>query len=159
MPSRGIKIHHIYYWCEAFRQIEGEVVPVRYDPFDAGTAYAFVRKQWLRCHSDCYGTLKGRSEREIMLATTELRRRYQNHSAAFHITARRLAEFMQSVEAEETLLMQRLRDGESRTIRLGTAPRAEDGDAVDEQPALSVPDISVARQMEDETVGELYGEF
>lgn len=87
MPSRGIKIHHIYYWCEAFRQIEGEVVPVRYDPFDAGTAYAFVRKQWVQCHSDCYGTLKGRSEREIMLATTELRRRYHNHSAAFHITA------------------------------------------------------------------------
>lgn len=159
MPSRGIKIHHIYYWCEAFRQIEGEIVPVRYDPFDAGTAYAFVRKQWLQCHSDCYGTLKGRSEREIMLATTELRRRYQNHSAAFHITARRLAEFLQSVEAEETLQMQRMRDGESRTIRLRTPPRAEDRDAVDEQPAPSVPDISVAREQEDETVGELYGEF
>jgi hypothetical protein len=92
-----------------------------------------------------------------MLATTELRRRYHNHSAAFHITARRLAEFLQSVEAEEALLMQRLRDGESRTIRLGTPPSTEDGDAVNEQPAPSAPDISVARDMED--VGELYGEF
>lgn len=159
MPSRGIKIHHIYYWCEAFRQIEGEVVPVRYDPFDAGTAYAFVRKQWLQCHSDCYGTLKGRSEREIMLATTELRRRYQNHSAAFHITARRLAEFLQSVEAEETLLMQRLRDGESRAIRLGTPTRTENRDAIDQQDVPSVPDISPAQEVEEDTVGELYGEF
>jgi hypothetical protein len=55
--------------------------------------------------------------------------------------------------------MQRLRDGESRTIRLRTPPRAEDRDAVDEQPAPSVPDVSVSRELEDETVGELYGEF
>jgi hypothetical protein len=159
MPSRGIKIHHIYYWCEAFRQIEGEVVPVRYDPFDAGTAYAFVRKQWLQCHSDCYGTLKGRSEREIMLATTELRRRYHNHSAEFHITARRLAEFLQSVEAEETLLMQRLRDGESRTIRVGTPPSIENGDTVDEQPVPFVPAVCAVPALNEDTVGELYGEF
>jgi hypothetical protein len=74
MVSRGVKINHIYYWCEAFRQIEGEVVAVRYDPFDAGTAYAFVRKQWLQCYSECFATLKGHSERELMLATTELHR-------------------------------------------------------------------------------------
>ena len=66
-----------------------------------------------------------------MLATAELRRRYQNHSAGFHITARRLAEFLQSVEAEETLLTQRLRDGESRALRLGVPPLAENRDALD----------------------------
>ena len=126
LPSAGIKIRYLYYWCEAFRQIEGESVPVRYDPFDAGTAYAFVRGQWLQCHSDCYGTFKGRSEREIMLATAELRRRHQKHSAGFHITARRLAEFLQSVESEEALLAQRLRDGETRALRSGIPPAAED---------------------------------
>jgi putative transposase len=159
MPSCGVKIHYIYYWCEAFRQIEGAEVPVRYDPFDAGTAYAFVRKQWLQCHSDCYGTLKGRSEREIMLATAELRRRRQNHSADFHITARRLAEFLQSVEAEEALLTQRLRDRESRALRLGIPPRVENGDVGGEreEPVLSPP--STERPIVDQTVGELYGEF
>ncbi len=104
MPARGVKINHTYYWCEAFRQIEGGIVPVRYDPFDAGTAYAFVRKQWLQCHSECYGTLKGRSEREMMLATTELHRRYHNHLTGFAITARRLAEFLQSVERKRVCL-------------------------------------------------------
>lgn len=158
MPSRGVKIHHIYYWCEAFRQIEGEVVPVRYDPFDAGIAHAFVRKQWLQCHSDCYGTLKGRSEREIMLATTELRRRHQNHSAGFHVTARRLAEFLQSVEAEETLLVQRLRDGESRALRLGIHPAVENSTVAAEQ---DVPLLSTAPAafLLDEPVDELYGQF
>lgn len=159
MPSSGVKIHYIYYWCEAFRQIEGEEVPVRYDPFDAGTAYAFVRKQWLQCHSDCYGTLKGRSEREIMLATAELRRRYQNHSAGFQITARRLAEFLQSVEAEETLLTQRLRDGESRALRLGVPPRVENGDIGGEHEDPVLSPTSTEHPILDQTVGELYGEF
>ena len=53
-----------------------------------------------------------------MLATEELRQRYHNHSAAFDVTARQLAEFLQSVEAQETLLTQRLSDLESKTIRL-----------------------------------------
>jgi transposase InsO family protein len=119
--GKGVKIHHVYYWCEAFRdpQIHGDQVPVRYDPFDAGIAYAFVHKQWNRCHSEHHAVLKGRSEREVMLATQELRRRYHNHSAAFAVTARHLAEFLQSVEAEEVLLTQRLSDLESAATRLG----------------------------------------
>jgi len=151
--SRGVKINHIYYWCDAFRQVEGEIVPVRYDPFDAGTAYAFVGKQWLQCHSEHFGALKGRSEREIMLATTELHRRRRNHSSSFHITAQRLAAFLESVEAEEVLLMQRQRDRESLTIRLGRA--------VGEKPALEERDSSNPHDdaAEDEAVGELYGEF
>ena len=32
----------------------------------------------------------------MMLATEELRQRYHNHSAAFDVTARQLAEFLQS---------------------------------------------------------------
>jgi hypothetical protein len=43
--------------------------------------------------------------------------------AGFHITARRLAEFLQLAKAEEALLMQRLRDGKSRDTLLGTPPR------------------------------------
>ena len=155
MVSRGVKINHIYYWCDAFRQAEGEIVPVRYDPFDAGTAYAFVGKQWLQCHSEHFGALKGRSEREIILATTELLRQRRNHSSSFHITAQRLAQFLESVEAEEVLLTQRLRDRESLTIRLGVA-EGEKPDAVVEQcePVRPFDDSP-----EDKAVGELYGEF
>jgi hypothetical protein len=154
MVSRGVKINHIYYWCGAFRQVEGEAVPVRYDPFDAGTAYAFVGKQWLRCHSEYFGAFKSRSEREIMLATTELHHR--NRSSRFHITAQRLAEFLESVEAEEVLLTQRLRDRESLTIRLGIAAGGENRDTVIEQHAPARPHDDAAV---DEAVGELYGEF
>ena len=154
-----MKINHTYYWCEALRQVGGEIVPVRYDPFDAGTAYAFVRKQWLQCHSECYGTLKGRSEREIMLATTELHRRNHNHSTGFSITARRLAEFLQSVEAEETLLTQRLRDRENRTIRLEIVTGAQNSAAVVEQQVPPSPTEHNVLAVDEATVGDVYAEF
>lgn len=159
MLSRGVKINHVHYWCEAFRQIEGETVPVRYDPFDAGTAYAFVRKQWLQCYSECFTTLKGRSEREMMLATTELLRRHRSHAASFNVTARRLAEFLESVEGEELVLTQRLRDRESRSIRLGIVAGAQDTDASPDPQSPGQVTEQVAAVVGEEMIGELYGVF
>ncbi len=120
VAGKGVKIHHVYYWCKAFLdpQIRGSIVAVRYDPFDIGVAYAFVHGQWVECQSEHYTVLKGHSEREMMLATEELRQRQRNHAADFYITARQLAGFLQSVEAQETVLTQRLSDLESKTIRL-----------------------------------------
>ena len=115
-PGRGIKIHNLYYWSDVFRapDVEKQRVAVRYDPFDAGTAYAFVHKEWAECHSEYFSVFHGRSEKEIMLATQELRKTAQQHSAEFHVSSRKLAEFLQSVEAEEVLLAQRRSDVESR---------------------------------------------
>ena len=77
-----MKINHIYFWSEHFRNPAWETkqVPVRYDPFDAGTAYAFVDRQWVECHSEYYSVLHGHSERELHLVSEELRKRRQNHS-------------------------------------------------------------------------------
>jgi putative transposase len=162
LMAKGVKIHHVYYWCEAFRDpdVQEQQVAVRFDPFDVGVAYAFVHKQWVRCHSEYYPVLKGRSEREVMLATQELRQRNHNNSAAFGVTARHLAEFLQSVEAEEALLTQRLSDLESSGIRrtltngkesegCATVPRAP------EKPAAEAGSVS----MEELVVDEVYGEF
>ena len=159
MPSRGLKINHVYYWCEAFRQAGGEIVPVRYDPFDIGIAYAFIGKQWLQCHSEFFGILKGRSEREIMLATTELHRRHRENSSTFAITARRLAEFLQSVEAEESLLTQRLRDLESQNIRFGPAADGAAGKMATSGPAIQPMEEETGTATEECAVGAGYGEF
>jgi putative transposase len=116
VPGCGIKVRYLYYWCDLFRdpQIEKTHVAVRYDPFDAGSAFAFVQNQWAECHSEYYAVFRDRSEREVMLASQELRKRRQNHAQRFSMTARKLAEFLQSVEAEEKLLLQRLGDQEVR---------------------------------------------
>jgi hypothetical protein len=115
IPNQGVKINHLYYWHNSFRNgsIEKTRVSVRYDPKDAGVAYAYVRKQWVRCISQYYSVFKGRSEREIQLATQELRQQCQQHSQRFTITAKALADFLEGTQITESILLQRLKDGEA----------------------------------------------
>ena len=90
-----------------------------------------------------------------MLATEELRQRHRKHSASFTVTARRLAEFLESVEAEEILLTQRLRDRESRAIRLEIIPAVESKEGL--ASTLKRPDPPPVSA--DDNIGELYGGF
>lgn len=114
----GVKINNIYYWSDVFRnpRVEAKQVPVRFDPFDAGVAFAFALGQWQECHSEHYRVFRNRSERELMIATAHLRRRQTLHSKQFGITALKLAQFLESVEAEEILLRQRQADHEQNSI-------------------------------------------
>jgi putative transposase len=116
--GRGIKINYIYYWSDEFRPatIERTQLPVRYDPFDISVAYAFVQGRWIRCISEYYFQFKGHSERELLLATTELRKRLQEQAKKQAVTAKRLGEFLASAEAHEVLLAQRQRDAEARDV-------------------------------------------
>jgi putative transposase len=117
--GKGVKINHLHYWSTVFRNpaIERTRVPVRYDPYDAGTAYAYVGNHWIGCYAEHFSSFRGRSEREMMIAAAELRKRSQDHSREFKVTARRLADLVASVEAEESLLIQRLQDAAARRIR------------------------------------------
>lgn len=117
-PGRGVKINNFYYWSEGFRRpdVEGTRVSVRYDPFDVSLGFAYVRGEWAECHSEHQLFFRGRSEREIMLATAELRRRNARHSQQFNITAARIAHFLESVEAEEALFRQRATDREAHNV-------------------------------------------
>ncbi len=133
--GKGIKINNIYYWSEAFRRthVERKNIEVRYDPCNAGIAYAYVGGHWIECKSQYWGILRGRSEREVMLATKELRRRKCLHSQEiFTVTARRLAEFLESLEAQEVLLEQRLRDQEARRIVASIENRVAEGIEADD---------------------------
>jgi putative transposase len=118
IPGKGIKINNRYYWANAFRtaEIENMCAPVRYDPYDAGQAYVFIKGVWVTCHSEHYHVFRGRSEREVMLASSELRKRQSRTRSVFNSSAKKLASFLTSVEAQETLLMQRLRDLETKKV-------------------------------------------
>lgn len=142
-PGRGIKMRGVYYWSDSFRDpaIEQTLVPIRYDPWDAGILYAYVRNQWVRCHSEYFNSFQGRSQRELMIATAELRRRQSLHSKGFTLSAKKLADFLKSVEAEEVLLTQRLMDNETR--------RANTFSAIDPNAASPRPQ----QEMLDQNVG------
>lgn len=118
VPSHGVKINHLYYWNEAFRapDVERTQVAVRFDPSDAGTAWAFVAQHWVECFSEHYAVFHQRSERELQLASAELRQRNNQHAQQFSLTAKHLAQFLASVEAEELLLRQRLADRGARAL-------------------------------------------
>jgi transposase InsO family protein len=114
IPGNGVKINNRYYWAPAMRNaaVENQRVPVRYDPYDAGQAYVFINRIWVSCHSEHYQAFRGRTEREVMQASSELRKRQSRGTAIFNTSAKKLASFLTSVEAQELLLMQRLRDSE-----------------------------------------------
>lgn len=118
--GKGVKINCLHYWSTVFRDpaVERTSVPVRYDPYDAGTALAYVGNRWVACYSEHFSSFHGRSEREMMIAAAELHKGYRDHSRQFKLTARRLADFVASAESEESLLVQRLRDAAARRIRL-----------------------------------------
>lgn len=67
-------------------------------------------------HLPSSAVFQGRSEKEVRMATEELRQRSRMHSSHGEITARKLADFLTSLEAEESLAVQRMRDAEARTV-------------------------------------------
>jgi hypothetical protein len=127
-PGKGIRLPYLYYWADAFRDplVERTRVPVRYEPHDVGIAYAFVHHQWVRCTSEHYRIVRGHSAAELQLAAAELQQRRRKLAQASSITARRLATFLTSVEAEERLLAQRLRDAAVKQALEGTGGAAAD---------------------------------
>lgn len=166
--GKGVKINHLHYWSTVFRDpvVEGTRVPVRYDPYDAGTAYAYVGNRWVSCYCEHFSSFRGRSEREMMIAAAELRKRSQDHSREFQVTARRLADFVASAEAEESLLIQRLQDAAARNIRLvkdksaskfrQDAARPSDGDSLREPEAAPQPAVAATASL---PPPELYEEY
>ena len=157
----------MYYWSDEFRPatIEHTQVPVRYDPFDIGTAYAFVQGRWVPCISQYYLQFKGHSERELLLATAELRKRQQNHAKETSITGKRLAEFLASAEAHEVVLTQRLQDAEAQDVfaQMGGVQDHEPREKpLDEQASavISPPEQTQGEEEADVYAGlEIYEEY
>ena len=144
-------------------EIENTPLSIRYDPFEVGVAYAFVGKRWVKCYSEYYSVFHGRSEKELMIATKELRALKSSHSRQFTISAKKLADFLESVEAEEVMLMQRLRDAEGRKVfeKINSdvpLANAEDPPVV-QRVETSGDNASEESQLEDETELEIYEEF
>jgi putative transposase len=138
-PGRGVKINYLYYFSKALAssKVEGRQVPVRYDPFNIGLAYAYVEGRWVQCISEYYLRLRGHTEREIQFASAELRKRYQNHHGEAAITARRLADLLAEVMTHETVLLQRFHDLEARDVFARMSGYHLAADLEDQKPLLS----------------------
>ncbi|MHC5918220.1 MAG: hypothetical protein ACYTXE_46360, partial [Nostoc sp.] len=97
-------------------EVEKTQVSVRYDPYNMGVAYAYVKNQWITCISQHYSSFAGHSEREIMIASIELRQLKSSTTKQFLVTASSLAEFLDKSEQQELILLQRMQDMEAKEI-------------------------------------------
>ena len=102
-PGQGIKLHHIYYWSNAFRspEIEKSKVAVRYEPFDISIAYAYVNSNWVQCISAHHHYLKGHSEKEMRLIITEVKKRLRDYGINRVLREKDIVDFLKSQEARE----------------------------------------------------------
>ncbi|SFI60425.1 Mu transposase C-terminal domain-containing protein [Paraburkholderia megapolitana] len=145
---RGIKVNYLYYTSPVlriFRSI-GQHVPVRYDPFNMGVAYAYVDNRWHECHSEHYLTFRGRSEKEMQIASEFLRGKARQAGIEAPLNAKRLAEFLNTTAADEVLDMQRLYEEESesgRPVDDGVITEVTEGSVWSDAEAVDEPELHV----------------
>lgn len=118
VPGYGVKINRIYYWASVFRNglLENRQVFVRYDPFNMGIAYAFINNKWVELQSEKFNLFKNRSEKEVNIAFEELKRRAMLSEKKQSVTIKMLSDFLNSIESEELLLAQQLKDRAMRNL-------------------------------------------
>lgn len=150
--SRGIKIHNTYYWNDAFQAIAGEDVPVKYDPYDISTAYAYVRtgKIWVECKSEYAPILSGITEKELKVISTEIRRQKQLHQKRVSVSARDVAMFLRETMHIENSLLESKKAAEMRAAGIfgeDVMDNRQDKESVD------------SRQIAITTATEIYGEL
>lgn len=99
--SKGIKINNMYYWHDSFRTAYGEVVSVRYDPFNIGVAYACTNNVWVKCFSEYYATLNEITEVERKVISSEIRKRRTQQNASMPVNASAIAAFIANAQVTE----------------------------------------------------------
>jgi transposase InsO family protein len=137
-PARGLKINYLYYWTEDFRNpdLAGKDISVRFDPYDMSTAYAYLKDRWVLCRSELASEFEGLSEREVKMASLELRGRFSKAGERRAITAELIAQYLRSTAVTEKILGQRKKHQESFSIEI-PAPPAQLGSPAAPQPAIT----------------------
>ncbi|MFA1714147.1 Mu transposase C-terminal domain-containing protein [Peribacillus frigoritolerans] len=112
--GKGVVFNNIYYWNNELRAYERQKVDLKYDPFDVGVLYAFVNKRWIKCLSDYHYLLKGKSHKELQVITEEIRYKYKNKKS---VTLRDIVSFMSSIEENEKVIKQSIKDEENQRVK------------------------------------------
>lgn len=115
ITQHGVKINYLFYQAPVFHLpgVKGMNVPVRYEPFNKGLAYAYVHNKWHELYSEHYALFCQYSERSIKIASTHLHLLQRQQDKAHTINAERLAVFLRSTDGEELLQIQQRREVES----------------------------------------------
>lgn len=134
--ARGIKINYLYYWTPEFRDpaLARAKVSVRYDPNDVSVAFVWLKDHWAPCQSEMVAVFKGRSEKEIDIATQELRARNSRAGRRRVMNARLIAAYLEQTDTTEKSLLAQKRHQESLDAEGNDARPSSDEPAHDETP-------------------------
>jgi hypothetical protein len=126
VTRKGLQVNWLLYQGLAIRDrsLRGHAVPVRLDPWDAGTVYAYVHGVWEPFTSTYYAAFQGHSWKEIGLLTQELNQQRRRGEEQRRMSASRLADFLLGVWERqgthaERVRHQRERDQELVVLRTG----------------------------------------
>jgi putative transposase len=150
--GRGITINGLQYWHERMMasDVAGQTVPVRFEPYDMGVAYAYIDGQWLECVADAYAHVRGRSEKEWNLILDEWREHQRQHAQKrVTLNGPLLAQFLQEVEQEERFSLQHEREYEEQALRQACLGPGHAHPRSDEVPAEITIDFSQLRPLEE----------
>lgn len=110
-PGKGVVFNNIWYWNDEFRVCEKRKVDLKYDPFDVGVLYAYINKRWVKCLSEYYFLLRGKTHKELQLLTEEVRYKLNRKSK---VSIKDIVSFMQTIEDKEKIIYQALKDKENQ---------------------------------------------
>jgi len=118
VPGRGIKLKQIWYSAPDLSDphVEGTMVVTRKDPFDIGHIYAFVKNRWVECLSSLYLMLRGHTERERELVSTEQRQLRAQGNNVSEINSAILAKEFVKTNKTQAHTLQVKKDREQRSV-------------------------------------------
>ena len=150
--GRGITVNGLQYWNERMQatDIAGQSVPVRFEPYDMGVAYAYIDGQWLECIADTFAQVHGRSEKEWNLILDEWREHQRQHAQKrVTLNGHLLGQFLQQIEQEEAFSLQHQRDFEEQVLRQAILRPQPQLKRSDENPPEIIIDFANLRQLEE----------
>lgn len=119
--QRGVKINHIWYWSNAFRDagLNKKHIEIRIDPWDVRFVYAQIKGEWQQCESKLALRLRQYTVVELRYAFEELSR--ENNIKKKDLSPERIAEWIKVLDARNFDNRLREQQKEARTLyeRLG----------------------------------------
>jgi hypothetical protein len=116
--GRGVKINYVFYTSRVLKKagVYGKQVKVRFDPWNAAVAYAYINGRWetLYAPPDLYNKLVNRSYKEIRALTEEFRQDKKLYGKNFNARVMEMAKQHASREQKEKIEKQRERDEQKR---------------------------------------------
>ena len=87
---------------------------LKYDPFNVGILYAYVNKKWVKCISEYYYLLEGKTHKQLQIITEEIRYKL---GIKGRISLKQIATFIPTIESHEKVIKQAIIEQENQKSR------------------------------------------